>query len=380
MNKIFVRPRLKEILKTPLRFLPLFFLILAAAACGDAGKEQATELIKPVKYQEIKTTSGTRDRSFTGTARSDKEINLSFRTSGIITIMNMSVGEKVSPGELLAQLDNSEAILQLEQAIASLNSAKSNLNTAESSLERTRLLFEKGSASLSDYENAKASYDSAVANYESAFRTVDIRKKQVAYGEIYAPSTGVIVSRAVEKNENVSAGQIVAVLDAGAQMEVSLGIPENAINQVRLGMPVKITFAALREKQFAGVVNEISPSVDPDSATYPVRIQITESTPEIKPGMAATVTFSFADAIPQNVLLAPVPSIGEDSDGNFVFLIKTDNGNKGEEISGTVRKQHVVIGALTPNGFIVKSGLSAGDKVATAGLQTLLEGQKVKLQ
>jgi RND family efflux transporter MFP subunit len=362
--------------------LPAFIILsqfiialMLLTSCNDSKDEQTIEMIKPVRYQEITFASGNTVRSFLGTARSDKEINLSFRTSGILTTLNINVGRKVLKGNLLAQLDNAEAILSLEQAIASENSAKSNLNTATSTLERTRTLYEKGSASLSDYENAKSSYASAEANYESAYRSVDIRRKQVSYGVIYAPATGIIASRPVEINENVSAGQVVAVLNAGNKMEVSLGVPENVINLLNKDMTVEIAFTALKNKRYKGFINEIAPSLDANTSTYPIRVRISSPSPEIKSGMAANVFFSFAEKTDLEALIAPVAAVGEDSEGNFVFLIQSEDG-----LTGTVTKHHFTIGELTPKGFIIKEGLALGDRVATAGLQTLLDGQKVKLQ
>ena len=85
-----------------------------------------------------------------------------------------------------------------------------------------------------------------------------------------------------------------------------------------------------------------------------------------------TVLFEKEDA--QKKLVVPVSAVGEDSKGNFVFVIISDDGK-----TGSVQKKHVTIGTLTPEGFIVKLGLDAGTKVATAGLQHLLEGQKVAL-
>jgi len=85
--------------------------------------------------------------------------------------------------------------------------------------------------------------------------------------------------------------------------------------------------------------------------------------------------FSFAEKDAIKTLIAPVASVGEDSEGNFVFLIHSK-----DKKTGTIAKHHVTIGKLTPIGFTVKDGLKAGDIVATAGLQTLLDGQKVKLQ
>lgn len=359
----------------PLYILALSLFLFAFGSCGNGNEKQIQERYRPVKFQEISYSGIGQVRSFNGTARSDKEINLSFRTSGILTVLNIANGQSVKKGDLLARIDNSEAQLSLEQTISALSSSRANLNTATSTLDRTRTLFEKGSASLSDYENAKSSYASAKANYESSKRSVEIQQKQVGYGIIYSPSNGVIAAKNVENNENVSAGQIIAVLNAGSFMEVSLGLPENVINRVEQGMEVTATFPALQGKEYQGVVNEVSPSISEGSATYPVRIKLPGETSEVKSGMAAHIKFKFAEMNNGESLIVPISAVGEDSKGNFVFIIKKESENV-----GIIKKQHFKVGVLSPIGFEVKSGLKAGQIVATAGLQTLLDGQKVSLK
>jgi len=350
-------------------------VLIFGSACSNKKEPVQKEKLRPVKYAEVSYSGIGQVRSFNGIARSDKEINLSFRTSGILTTLNIAAGQKVFKGELLAQIDNSEARLSLEQSLSSLNSAKANLNTSTSTLERTKTLFEKGSASLSDYENAKSSFASAEANHESAKRTVEIQKKQVGYGIIYAPADGIIAAKNVENNENVGSGSVIAVLNAGSFMEISLGLPENVINRVHKGMKVSAKFPALQGKAFNGVVNEIAPSVESGTATYPVRIKLSGETSEIKSGMAANITFTFPKTDNQEILIVPISAVGEDSKGNFVYVIEKQN----DEV-GIIKKQHFTIGELSPAGFEVKNGLKSGQIVATAGLQTLLDGQKVSLK
>jgi len=348
--------------------------LLILSSCGDK-EQKKVEKYRPVKYQAVNYSGIGQVRSFNGTARSDKEINLSFRTTGILTTLNIATGQAVHKGDLLARIDNSEAQLSLEQSLSSLNSSKANLNTATSTLERTKTLFEKGSASLSDYENAKSSFATAEANYESAKRSVEIQQKQVGYGIIYSPADGVIAAKNVENNENVSAGQIIAVLNAGSFMEISLGLPENVINRVHKNMKVVAKFPALQGEAYEGIVNEISPSVLEGSATYPVRIKLSGETANIKSGMAAHVTFKFSKTDNQESLIVPISAVGEDSKGNFVFIIE-----KQSDKIGIIKKQHFEIGELSPIGFEVIKGLKPGQLVATAGLQTLLDGQKVSIQ
>ena len=139
-------------------------------------------------------------------------------------------------------------------------------------------------------------------------------------------------------------------------------------------MKVQVTFTAIPDETFAAVVTEVAPALDKNTSTYPVRVTITQIDKRIKSGMAANVIFEFVDdSIERNKLVIPASGVGEDGDSRFVFLIQES------DTQYKVVKQPITIADLTPEGFIVTSGLERGQRIATAGLQTLLDGQKVKL-
>ena len=357
----------------PTILLLLFSLVLAACGAEEQVEEKA---LRPVVFEEVGFLGGADMRTFSGTAQTDKIVNLSFRSSGIITMFDVQLGQQVRKGELLARLDNVQARLAYEQSLSALNSAASQMNTAKLNLDRIRSLYEKGSASLSDFENAKNSYKTAEASHESAQRSVDIQREQVRYGFIYAPESGTIASVNAEVDENVSAGQTVAVLNAGSDMEISLGLPESVINRVTANDAVEVNFSSLMGDSFQGTVTEVSPSLDPNNATYPIRIRIDDPSEAIKSGMTANVTFDFsAENLASGTLVVPAKAVGEDGNGRFVFLIEEQS-----EAEGIVKKQAIQVGTLTAEGFEVTAGLSPGQKIATAGLQTLLNGQEVRLK
>ena len=356
------------------KVLAITLLMGISWSCGEEVKKEE-KFVRPVKYQEVGFLGGEKVRTFSGTAQTDKIINLSFRNNGIITEFNIKLGQIVKKGQLLARLDNVQSRLSYEQSLTDLNSAASQMNTAKLNLNRVRLLYEKGSSSLSDFEAAKNSFNTAEESHESAKRGVAIQREQIRYGYLNAPADGIIAAVSAEIDENVSIGEAVATLNAGTDMEISLGIPESVINGVRQGMDVEVDFSSIQEKKFKAKVTEVSPAVDANSATYPVRVIVTSPSEEIKSGMAANVTFDFGNhKTGAKDLVVPAHAIGEDSEGRFVFIIE------GEGDHAKVSKQQVTIGALTSEGFEIKSGLSAGQKIATAGLQTLLDGQEVRLQ
>ncbi len=357
------------------RISVLSYLLLATFifSCGE--KEVKEEVVlRPVKYTEVTYLGGDKERRFSGTAKTEKIINLSFRSNGIITRLDMKLGQVVKKGDLLGTLDNVSARLNYESAIEQKNSSESQMNTAKLALNRVRTLYEKGSASLSDYEDAKNSYRTAVASFESSKRSVAIQQDQIQFGYLYAPEDGAIASVSAEVDENVSAGQAIGVLNAGTAIEISLGLPESVINSVKKDMKVKVSFTALDDQMFNAVITEVAPALDPNTSTYPVTVQVTDSDERIKSGMAANVYFEFnTNDNSENTIIVPASAVGEDANGRFVFIIEGSNEK------ATVKKQTISIGDLTSDGFEIVNGLQVGQKIATAGLQTLLDGQEVKL-
>ena len=350
------------------------FVIIILISCGKE-KEVEKKIVRPVRYQEVGYLGGEKTRTFSGTSKTGEVVNLSFRNGGIVTTFDIKLGQKVKKGQLLSTLDNVQSRLNHENAVSALNSAASQMNTAKLSLDRIRLLYEKGSSSLSDYETAKNSYRTAKASHESAKRSVAIQKEQILYGYLYAPANGTIAAVNSEINENVSAGQNIAVLNVSGAMEIALGLPETVINNVKQDMMVSVSFSSLSGENFEGRVSEVSPSVDSNSSTYPVRVIVMKPSKAIKSGMAANVTFDFgAGTELLKILVIPAKAVGEDGAGRFVFVIEDNDGVT------TVKKQRIQIGTLTSEGFEIQNGLTVGQRIATAGLQTLLDGQEVRLQ
>jgi len=351
----------------------IYCLSFVFIGCGEKEKPKK-EVLRPVKYVEISYLGGDKTRQFSGTAKTEKVINLSFRSSGIITTLDLKLGQIVKKGELLGELDNVSARLNYESSIESKNSSESQMNTAKLSLNRVRKLYEKGSASLSEYEDAKNSYRTAVASFESSKRSIAIQQDQIQFGYLYAPEDGVIASVSAEVDENVSPGEVVAVLNAGTSIEIVLGLPESVINAVEKDMEVKVTFTAITDELFDAIITEVAPAVDINTSTYPVTVMIIDSDDRIKSGMAANVEFEFVDKQFKKTAVVPASAVGEDVSGRFVLVVEGDDKN------AKVIKKTIEIGELTPEGFEIISGLKVGQKVATAGLQTLLDGQAVKLK
>ena len=353
----------------------LILLVLLSFQCSKK-EEEKKEVLRPINFIHVGTDAGAQTRSFTGTAIAGNEIELSFRESGVIQQINVKKGQRVRKGDLIATLDNLESNLNFERAVTEVASTESAKNTSKAELDRIKLLYEKGSTPLKDYQGAKNNYQRALSQYEAALRNQEIQRSKLNYGVIYAPGDGIVANTTGKVNERVQTGHVFAVLNAGEKKKVELELPENVINQVTVGMKAQIEFSTIEGSAFSGEVIEVSPITSENATTYPVEIEIENPVAQIRPGMAARVTFDFAggESDDSDRIVVPIKAVGEDGEGNFVFLIETED-NK----SGIARKQTIEIGEITANGFEVKSGLEQGQIIATAGLQSLLDGQKVKL-
>jgi len=357
-------------------FTALILMVLSIG-CKEKAVEKA-EILRPVKYLVAGTGDARKVRTFSGFARVGNDVTLSFRTAGIIVYKNVAKGQFVKKGKLLGKLDNVEAQLAYEKAISELKRAESEMNTTETNFNRIKYLYEQGAKPLIEYENARNASKIAASQYETTQRNTDIQKTQLEYGFIYAPMDGIVLEATGNVNERVDAGHAFVLLNVSdGRMKVTVNLPESVINLIDLNMAVQIKFSVIPDKVFTGNIIEISPDVSQESATYPVDIAVVDPVNEIKPGMAANVTFDFTSETTndENRIILPVKTLGEDASGNFVFVVQT-----ADEKTGQVVKKQVKIGQLTTDGFEIISGISSGDKVVTAGLQTLLDGQKVSIQ
>ena len=368
-------------------FLLLCLGILFGTGCAEQETSPTVESIRPVRFAKVVKTGGVATNTFSGTSQSSKEAKLSFKVSGTLNRLSVKVGDKVRKGQVIASIDAVDYSIDYDRAVAQLKNAETQIKSAQtqrvttkSTYERVEKLYENNSVPLSEYEQAKASYEAAESQYEAAEaqvvayrKQVEAAKNQVSYARLTAPFSGIITQVMGEENELVGSGNVVAVISAETQPEVRVGVPEAFISKIRQGQKVDIIFSILPNQTFKGTVSEVAFSSS-EASTYPVIVQIDQPSADIRPGMATNVTFSIGTAKRESaVLVAPAKAIGEGPDGYFAFLLEP----LGETY--TVKKAGVQIGTLLPGGFEIKAGLEEGQLVATAGLQSLLDGMKVKL-
>jgi len=352
-------------------YLILIFMGLILVSCGD--KQEITEIIRPVRTEQVFSTGGERVRTFSGIVQSGKESKLSFKVAGTVQKMNLDIGSKVRNGQLLIKLDPTDYEIRVKEAENKRDLARAAEVQAESNYERVRALYENRSASKSALDAARASYESAHEQDNIAKKRRKLAENQLEYTFLKAPAIGAISDIMVEENENVQAGQPVLILTSGSDFEVKIAMPEVLIAKVREGDDVIVTLDATKNKKFKAKISEVGVTSVAYTTTYPVMVRFIETDPDIRSGMAAEVMLTFKALSDRECYMVPPGAVSEDRSGRFVFVVEpADTG------FGIVHKKTVVIGELTPDGLEVLEGLQDGDHLVTAGVSRIQDSLKVR--
>lgn len=346
-------------------------LLLGACSKSDDAME---ERLRPVRYVTVSDASAFRDRSFTGTSKSSRESRLSFKVSGTVTNVPVQIGQRLNAGDLIAEVDPASYVLQAQQAQASLVEAQANDRRASANYDRTKGLYANSNASLNDLESARAQAESASAVVRAVSKALEIARLNISYTKLTAAADCSIASLNVEVNENVASGQQVAIVSCGDAYEVTLDLPESLIGSIEESTPVKVRFGAIPDQEFGGVISEIAVASVAGSAAFPVVIKIAGSHPSLRSGLAADVTFQFdSGAANGGGFVLPVTAVISDPNGTFVYVAEL--GELAGE--GVVRRRAVTLGELSQSGIEILEGLNVGDRVVTAGISVIRDGQRV---
>ena len=346
---------------------------LLGLSCGE-DKPAPKPVIRPVRFHQVFSKGGNRDRSFSGTSKAALESKLSFKVKGTVDRVGVEVGDGVKPGNLIAELDPKDYRLQVEETEAALKSAEAQARKSQANRTRIQALWENGNASRHDLDAARASDESAGAQVRSVEKKLELAKSQLSYTRLTSPVEGSIAAVHVEVNENVTPGQPITLITSGSQLEVEVAIPDKLIAKIHEGDQVKIAFDALPDRTFPATVTEVGVAVTGLATTYPVIAKLNHSEPDCRPGMTADVTFRFESKERSERFFVPAVAVGEDRQGRFVFLVEPS-----EEGFGITQRRAVTRGELTSDGMEILEGLKDGERVVIAGISRVSDGQKVKL-
>ncbi len=351
---------------------PFLGIALLVGGCPEPETEDSEPVIRSIRSVVVASDDGSRSRSFAGSVRAGNQTRLSFQVPGRIDELGITVGATVSQGERIARVDPTDFELQIQEARASASQARAQARSAAATYDRIRALYASQNASRQDLDNARAQRDSAQAASAAVGQSIRRLQRQLEYATLTAPDDGTISEVMAERNEVVAAGQVIATLQVGEQLEVAVDVPESHINRVGQGDEVQVAIDS-QDEPLAGTVYEVGVPTQ-GGTVFPVTIRLPEETTDVRAGMSADVTFLFElDEEEMARHVVPVTAVSEDGEGTFVYVAE------GEGELGTVRRVSVEVGDISTNGIEIREGLEDGLRVVTAGVSRIHPGMEVRI-
>lgn len=346
----------------------LLATFLALAGCSEEhGKEPKAEPVRPVLSLVVEPQAVTA-ASFAGTIESRYTADLSFRLLGRVTTRPVETGDSVRKGQTLATLDETALLLSVQSAKADYAAAQAQLANAKANDERLEKLAAIGSIAKADYETAHEAALRAKANAERSKSALDKAQEQLSYARLSADFDAVVTGVSADVGQTVSAGQTVVSVARPDQGEAVVDIPDSLIGGFRVGDRFDVALQTLASVTAAGALREIAPQSDSATRTRRVRIALESAPPAFRLG----VTIS---ARPQTQaetgIRLPLSALLESDGATQVWVV--------DPASLTVTLKAVKVAARDAETVVVESGLSAGERVVTAGVHSLKSGQKVRV-
>ncbi|WP_262278748.1 efflux RND transporter periplasmic adaptor subunit [Hallella absiana] len=377
---------MKKIKISKVWILVAIVVVLAVVAfllSGNKKKEQVQFNTAEVAPANIVNTV-----TATGTIEPVTSVTVGTQVSGIVSKLYVDYNSVVKKGQVIAELDKSNLISELNSAKANLEQAKASLSSAESSLSyqaanfrRNKALYQKGLISGNDYESARLSYQTAMASVSSARDQVSAAREQVkkaqtnlGYATITSPIDGIVLSKSVEEGQTVAASFSTPTLFTIAKdltnMQVVADVDEADIGDVKVRERVTFTVDAYPDNTFSGTVKQVRQEATTTNnvVTYSVVISAPNADLKLKPGLTATVTIYTQEN--KGVLSVPSKALRftpeKETVGGMKIKDIANAKNKVWTIEGnTVVAHRVNIGMTDGSHTQILSGISRGAKVIT---------------
>jgi len=350
---------------------------------------------KAISFETTKIGKGTISNTVTatGTLEAIKTVEVGTQVSGVIEKIYVDFNSQVKKGQLLAQLDETPLLTQLEQSKASVDQSEAEVKYQKATYERYKALVEKKLIAPSDFDLAEYNYNKAVATLNNVKSVYDRSKINLSYARIYSPIDGIILERAVDEGQTVAASfstpTLFTIANDLTQMRVEAKVDEADIGKVSTGQRVEFTVDAFPLKRFAGEVTEIrlKPVSSANVITYTVVINAPNPEKILMPGMTANASFFVTER--KDIIVVPSKAVQFTPDqaaleiynqsipGGIAATPQIDEGVAKVKQSDSVKtvwvKQglmvhplKVKVGVTDEIHYEVISGLNEGDEVITS--------------
>ncbi len=355
---------MRQGLRRKVAIVALIFLVAVAAGCSNNQQEEEEAKI-PVELASVGRRDIARMARTSGTIQAETTAHVMAAMPGKLEAVLVDVGYKVTAGQIVARLENSQAEAALAQAKAGLEQIRIKAALDAEELQRVQILYEEGAASQQMLDGAQTVLKASQAQEAAALAGVQQAQIAVDNNDIRAPISGQVVARLMEPGA-LAQGPIITLISGDLQVEI--GVSEQDVNYLQPGQQVEITVPAATTEPLSGKVISVSPTADARLLTYTVKIKLAEVLPAIKPGMAASATYSTESS--PNALTVPKAAVVNRAGQNVVFSV---------DENGRAVAQTVTTGIDDGQWIEIIKGLDEGDEIIVKGQDYVSEGQQVEV-
>lgn len=347
-------------------------VIVAVAAWAMSGGKKEED----INFKEEKVALKTLQNSVTatGTIEAVTSVTVGTQVSGIVNKLYVDYNSQVKKGQVIAELDKTNLLSELNTAKANLASAQSSLNYQAANMERYKTLYKKGLVSADEYENALLTYRQAKEQVASSKENVQKAQTNLGYATITSPIDGTVISKSVEEGQTVAASfntpELFTIAKDLTNMQVVANVDEADIGGVKEGDRVTFTVDAYPDDTFEGTVKQVrlEATTTNNVVTYEVVISAPNADLKLKPGLTANVTIYTQERsgvlAVANKALRFTPT--KETVGKDMKIVDCKGKNKVWTLNGNTLTAHpVTIGQSDGINTEITKGLKQGDKIVT---------------
>ena len=347
-------------------------VIVAVAVWAMSGGKKEED----INFKEEKVALKTLQNSVTatGTIEAVTSVTVGTQVSGIVNKLYVDYNSQVKKGQVIAELDKTNLLSELNTAKANLASAQSSLNYQAANMERYKTLYKKGLVSADEYENALLTYRQAKEQVASSKENVQRAQTNLGYATITSPIDGTVISKSVEEGQTVAASfntpELFTIAKDLTNMQVVANVDEADIGGVKEGNRVTFTVDAYPDDTFEGTVKQVrlEATTTNNVVTYEVVISAPNADLKLKPGLTANVTIYTQERsgvlAVANKALRFTPT--KETVGKDMKIVDCKGKNKVWTLNGNTLTAHpVTIGQSDGINTEITKGLKQGDKIVT---------------
>tara|TARA_R110000868_G_scaffold174940_1_gene411798 strand:- start:5136 stop:6215 length:1080 start_codon:yes stop_codon:yes gene_type:complete len=343
-------------------------------SCNGEKKEAVAESPAiAVKVSGVSENDNSPFVSASGKIEAENSADLSTRMMGYVTKVYVTIGQKVSAGQSLVSINNSDLQAKKAQVDASILQATAGYNNAKKDYDRFVALFKQQSASQKELDDMTARYEMAKAGLEGAKQMRNEVLAQFNYSNITAPFSGVVTNTFVKEGDMANPGMPLVSIEGASKLQVTAMVSEGDITSIKKGMPVKVLVKSSNEK-LTGKVSEVSVSAKNTGGQYLVKINLDKPDSSVLSGMFVNVQFPVENkstATPNTMVLVPESALVRQGQLTGIYTISTEN---------IAILRWLRIGKTFGNQVEVLSGLSANEQYIVSAEGKLYNGAKVSVQ